>query len=106
MAELNKAEELQEEVQALHITSITELKSLCDPYRLEPYEDVLSPIEWNSCDRCGALVDSTLLLWLDYALDDDKESKQLERGIIQERQDYCAICDECAGKLMIKGGKE
>ena len=95
------AEDLQDKVQHNRIANIKDLERECAKYGLDPYDDILSEIEFNSCERCGDLYPSEQLIWLDYA----EPSADLLKGVAKEKVDYCAICDDCA-KQLIELGKE
>ena len=100
-------ERLQDMVSKNYITNIKDLNTqyvnedgTTEP--IEPYEDVLSPIGWNSCDRCGALHDSELgLMWIDHFPfeEDNEEDQHLLKALEQESEDYCALCWECVNEL-------
>lgn len=67
---------------------------------IEEIDDVLSPMGWNICDRCGALGDGELdFLWLDYADLNEEDDKTLLDAIAKEKVDYCALCRECVKEL-------
>lgn len=105
-------DDLQNRIWKLRITTLDdlELEISCAEYEGEPideYEDVLSPMGWNTCDRCGRLEDSEVgLLWLDgFDWEEDNPKDQaIIKALEQEGIDYCAICWECVNKLAKKGG--
>ena len=71
-------------------------------YEIQPYEDVLGPMGWNCCDKCGILGNSEEdFLWLDfYEWDDDNpEDQKLLKALEKEKEEYCAICWECVEVL-------
>lgn len=68
---------------------------------IEEYEDILSPMEWNTCDLCGALSPSDEMCWTDY-LDPD-EDKDLIKQIELRGEGVCALCWECVKELKKKG---
>lgn len=74
---------------------------MCKKQGLDAFEDVLSGIGWNCCDRCHKLGDSELdFLWLDCC--GEGEDAALLRGLDGE---YCAVCWDCAEELKMKGKK-
>lgn len=108
MTRQEKIEQLQDWVEKNIIKTADDLRLeiSCAEYKgdepIEWFDDILAGIEWNCCDRCGALYPSEMLYWFDY---DDSPSEELIAGAVNEQADYCAICDECVAKL-IKKGKE
>lgn len=75
---------------------------------IDEYEDVLFPMGWNTCDRCGALGDSELdFCWVDSFdwQDDNEDDQAILRAIGEEanQNDYCAICWGCIKELKEKG---
>lgn len=98
------AEELQSRVRKQRIVSLKELSDLCEG-RFDPYEDILEPIGYNTCERCGGIDDSTWLYWLDYREweEDNPKDQALLKGLAKEKADYCAICWECVKELTKKG---
>lgn len=107
MTSTERIEQLQNEVEKGRIRYLDELLRECEKYGLEPHEDILSPIEWNCCDRCGFLCPSDYLLWLDSLEWDESNPNDtmLQEGMILEKEDYCAICDSCVAELIKKGKK-
>ena len=64
---------------------------------IEWYDDVLAPMGWNCCDRCGALGDSELdFAWVDYMGEEDAD---ILKAIEKEGVDYCALCWDCCKQL-------
>ena len=98
-------EQLQDKVWKNYILNIRDLESECERLGLEPYEDVLSGMEYNSCDRCGDLWASDTLIWLDY-IDDELSAKDecMLRGVEKSGEEYCCICDKCYRDLAFIGG--
>lgn len=103
---------LQAQVHSNKITDLTTLKAWCKSTSLDidPYEDVLLPMGWNTCERCGALCDADLdLLWVDsceWETDgwgDDSKDQALLNALGEEPYDYCAICYKCVKELTKKG---
>lgn len=108
MTKQDQIEVLQDWVQKHTITKQEDLERVCKQYDLEWYDDVLSGMEWNCCDRCGQLGDSELdFVWLDYQdwHDNDPRDVAIQKAIAREHVDYCALCDDCV-KELIKIGKE
>lgn len=94
-------EELRTQAQHFRISK-EELVKECEEHGIELYEDVLSPIGFNTCDRCGEYGDSELdLFWIDgFDFEEDNpKDKALLNGIAKEKQDYCEVCWECVRKL-------
>lgn len=69
---------------------------------IDEYDDVLLPMEWNVCDRCGELWESERLYWesCDW---EDTNNANLIRGIKGEQGDYTALCSKCVAELIKKG---
>lgn len=69
---------------------------------IAPYEDVLSPIGYSVCDRCGALVPSDEgLLWIDsFGWEDDNPRDQyMLKALAREKANYTAVCWQCVDEL-------
>lgn len=101
MTREEKIEQLQDWVSKNHITTLDDLKLeiSCAEYEGEPideYDDILSQMEWNSCDRCGNLDDNMNLYWLEY---DEDLSENLLKNMAREGVEYCAVCEECKKEL-------
>lgn len=99
-------EQLKDQVGHNRITA-EELARECDKYNIELHEEILSPIGYNTCDRCGNYGDSEQdFLWVDgFDWEEDNPKDQaIIKAIDQEGIDYCAICWECVNKLAKKGG--
>ena len=101
-------EELQNRIWKRRITTIDDLKLeiSCAEYDgeepIDEYEDVLFPMGWNTCDRCGELGDSELdLFWVDGFdwEEDNPEDQTMLQNMAKEKQDYCALCWECVKEL-------
>ncbi len=105
MTREEKIELLQDQVEHGRISS-AELGAECEKNEIDLYDEVLEPIGWNTCDRCGECGDSELdFLWVDcFPWDEDSEG---DRAIIKAMQiegvDYCALCWDCVNKLKEKG---
>ena len=105
MNKQERIELLQDQVQHNRIT-IQELIAECKKHDLDMYEDVLHPIGYNTCDRCGDYGDSELsFCWIDgFDWEEDNKSDQaILKAIEAEGVDYCAICWDCVNKLKKKG---
>lgn len=99
---------LQDQVQHNRI-SIEDFVQECEKYDLDGLDEVLLPIGYNICDRCGNYGDSELdLCWLDYlSLDEkNKEDRAIMENISKEGIDYTAICWNCLEKLKKGEGNE
>lgn len=103
MTRQEKIEELQDKVSKNYIKTIDDLKLeiSCAEYDgdepIDEYCDVLSPMEWNCCDLCGALYPSDELCWTDYL--DPEYDQDLIDNINLRGEDICAICYECVKQL-------
>lgn len=100
-------EDLQGRVRKNHLATIKELSAECGD-AIEPYEDVLSPMGWNCCDKCGDMYPSEELIWTDYIEYDESNPKDraLKRGLELEMpaEDYYgALCDDCVKEIIKKG---
>lgn len=106
-------EDLQNRVLHNRISTLDDLKLeiSCAEYEGEPideYEDIIFPIECNTCDRCGSIEASDLgLFWFDgFDWEDDNPTDQaILKALAEEKQDYCAICYNCLNELKMKGVK-
>lgn len=105
---------LQDRISKNYITNIDQLKLeiSCAEYDgdelIDEWEDVLSPMEWNVCDKCGDLYPSEELCWLDCIVweEDNPDDQATLKGIAEEDPDYCAVCYSCLSKLKEKGYKK
>ena len=103
-------EELQSQIRHRHISDINELivavrKTGLD---IDAYEDIIFPMGYNVCDRCGYICDSEVeLFWIDGFdwEDGNPKDEAILAGINAEGEDYCAVCYECLKKLEEKGRK-
>lgn len=98
-------EELQDAIQHNRIDDV-ELDRACCEHRLDLFDDLLSPIGYSLCDRCGDYGDSELdFFWLDgFDWDeDDPRDKAILKALNEEKQDYCALCWDCVKELEKKG---
>ena len=106
MTREDKIEELQDKVSKNCITNIEELNKY-EP-EIDVINEVLSPMGFNICDRCGKCGDGELdFLWVDYFPwdKDDKDDKSILKAIEIEGVDYCALCWDCVDELKKKGAK-
>lgn len=87
--------ECQDWVEHHHLTEIHPLAQFADKYGFDPYEDVLFPIGYNTCDRCGAIEISECLKWVDEMCWVDDEQEIVAYNMAQEGADYCALCTDC-----------
>lgn len=89
---------LRGQVQHNRIT-IEELERECKEHNIDLFDDVIHPIGYNLCDRCGNYGDSELdLLWVD-GLGNEDEDNTLLNGIAKEGVDYCVLCWDCVKEL-------
>lgn len=95
MTRQEKIEDLQDKVSKNYITNIEELNKY-EP-EIDVINEVLSPMEWNICDKCGALYKSDELCWVDY-LDPDYDQDLID-AVEAYDQELCAICYECVKEL-------
>lgn len=105
MTREERIELLQDQIEHNRITS-KELGEQCEKYGIELHEEVLSPMGWNTCDRCGECGDSELdFLWVDcFEWNEDNKADQAVIKAMQiEGVDYCALCWDCVNKLKEKG---
>jgi hypothetical protein len=104
---MTRVEDLQDQITHGR-TTISEVIKECEEYGIELYEEVLEPIGYNTCDRCGDYGDTEQdFLWVDcFPWDEDNEG---DRAIIKAMQaegvDYCALCWNCVSELKEKGKK-
>lgn len=107
MTRQEKIEVLQDWVEKNYITDAEHLKQACEHERLTSgveidwFDDVLAGLEWNCCDRCGALYPSEMLYWEN--CDWGYENEDLVKGISKEKVEYMALCEGCASELIKKG---
>lgn len=95
MTRQEKIEDLQDKVSKNYITTIDELMEY-EP-EIDVINEVLSPMEWNICDKCGTLYKSDELCWVDYL--DPEYDQDLIDAIEAEDIELCAICYECVKQL-------
>ena len=98
-------EDLQDQLQHGR-TTIQEVIKTCEEHGIDLYEEVLEPIGFNTCDRCGEYGDTEEdFVWVDcFPWEEDNENDQaILRAIGQEGVDYCALCWDCIEELKAKG---
>ncbi len=96
---------LQDQVLHNRIT-MDELEKECKQHNIDLFDEVIHPIGYNLCDRCGNFGDSELdFLWVDCFnwQDDNPKDQAVIRAMEQEGIDYCALCWDCVNKLAEKG---
>lgn len=107
MTREEKIELLQDQITHGRITS-AELGAECEKNEILLHEEVLEPIGWNTCERCGECGNSEQdFLWVDYyPWEEDNEGDQaIIKAIEIEGVDYCALCWDCVKELKEKGVK-
>ena len=104
MTREERIETLQDQITHGRISS-AELGAECEKHDIDLHDEVLSPIGFNTCDKCGEYGDSELaFLWVDsYDWNEDKDDKAILKAIELEGVDYCALCWDCVSKLKEKG---
>lgn len=95
MTRQEQIEELQDKVSKNYIKNIKELEQY-EP-EIDIFNEVLSPMEWNICDKCGELYKSDELCWVDYL--DPEYDQDLIDAIEAEKEELVAICYECVKQL-------
>lgn len=96
---------LQDQVYHGGITS-DELADICNEQAILLHEDVLEPIGYNTCDRCGEYGNSEQdFLWVDSFPWDNDDDHAVLNGINIEGVDYCVLCWGCVNELKKKGAK-
>lgn len=103
-------EQLQDLVETNKITNIKDLQTqfVNEDGSLEPieiYDEVLSPIEFNACDKCGALERTDHLCWVEQFPfeDDNKNDQAILKALREDKEDYSALCWECMNEFKNKG---
>ena len=105
MTRQDKIDLLQDQAQHYRISK-EELGKECEENDIELHEEVLEPIGFNTCDRCGEYGWSEQdFLWVDcFPWDEDNEGdKAIIKAMQNEGIDYCALCWDCVNKLKEKG---
>lgn len=111
MTRQDKIDVLQDWVSKNYITTADSLKEACKHEKatsgedIDWYEDILSPMEWNCCDRCGDLWESDRLYWEDFDTPDEDvpDSIPISKAVELEGGDYCALCSDCVKALKEQG---
>lgn len=112
MTREEKIEELQDRVEHNKISNLDDLKLeiSCAEYDgeevIEPIDDILAPIGFTYCDRCGECGDTEQdFLWVDcFPWEEDNEGdKAIIKAMQDEGVDYCALCWNCVDELKKKG---
>lgn len=107
MTREDKIELLQNQAQHYRISK-EDLNKECEDNDIELYDEVLEPIGFNICDRCGDYGWSEQdFLWVDcFPWEEDNEGdKAILKAIEIEGVDYCALCWDCVDELKKKGAK-
>ena len=100
-----KIEDLQDKVQHYRISK-EELGKECEDNDIHLHDEVLEPIGFNTCDRCGEYGWSEQdFLWVDYFPwdEDNEDDKAVIKAMQVEGIDYCALCWDCVKELREKG---
>ena len=100
-----KIDELQDKVQHYRISK-EELGKVCEENDIDLHDEVLEPIGFNTCDRCGDYGWSEQdFLWVDSYdwWEEDKDDKAILKAMQTEGVDYCALCWDCVNELKEKG---
>lgn len=108
MNKQERIELLQDQVQHNRI-EMDELEKECKQHDIDLFDDVIHPIGYNLCDRCGDYGDSELdLFWLDgFDWEDGNEKDQaILKALNKEHADYCAVCYKCLNELEEIGRNE
>ena len=105
MTRQEKIDELQNKAQHYRISK-EELGKECEDNDIDLHDEVLEPIGFNTCDRCGDYGWSEQdFLWVDSYdwWEEDKDDKAILKAIKDEGIDYCALCWDCVNELKEKG---
>ncbi len=108
MTRQDKIDELQDKVQHYRISK-EELGKECEDNDIDLHDEVLEPIGFNTCDRCGDYGWSEQdFLWVDSYdwWEEDKDDKAILKAIEIEGVDYCALCWDCINELREKGKED
>lgn len=99
----DKIEELRYDVGKFEYLS--DLKKECEPYGIDPYDDILHPTEYNTCDRCERIGSSEAgFIWLDdFEWDEDNPDDIAIQEALCYEIDYTAICYPCVKELKERG---
>lgn len=104
--------EIKDKVSKNNIQTLKDLERECERYDLEVYEDILSPMEWNSCDKCGALGCSDGdFLWVEgFEWDEHDEVEVLVARTIESAWDlgeyWSALCWDCVAEIKQKAKEQ
>ena len=95
-------DELVDKIKHNRITNINELIDECERLKKQVGydlvdENLLSDMEWNYCDLCGALYPSDELCWTDYL--EEEYDHDLIEAINLRGTDITTICYECVKEL-------
>ena len=105
MTRQEKIDLLQDQAQHYRISK-EELGKECEENKILLHEEVLEPIGFNTCDRCGEYGWSEQdFLWVDdFPCDEDnKADMAIIKAMQTEGIDYCALCWDCVNELKEKG---
>lgn len=100
-----KIDELQDKAQHYRISK-EELGKECEENDIDLHDEVLEPIGFNTCDRCGDYGWSEQdFLWVDYFPwdEDDEGDRAVIKAMQTEGIDYCNLCWDCVNELKEKG---
>ena len=100
-----KIDELQNKAQHYRISK-EELGKECEDNDIDLHDEVLEPIGFNTCERCGEYGWSEQdFLWVDSYdwWEEDEDDKAILKAIEIEGIDYCALCWDCVNELKEKG---
>ena len=100
-----KIDELQNKAQHYRISK-EELGKECEDNDIDLHDEVLEPIGFNTCERCGEYGWSEQdFLWVDSYdwWEEDEDDKAILKAMQVEGIDYCALCWDCVNELKEKG---
>lgn len=101
-------ENLQEDIKKgyyYHKGGVDELDKLCKEHDIDMFEEVVFPIEDNTCERCGAVDWTENLCWVDYMDETSEADQKVWAEISKEGIDPACICGDCYHELLHKGEK-
>ena len=103
-----KIDELQNKAQHYRISK-EELGKECEENDIDLHDEVLGPIGFNTCERCGDYGwNEQDFLWVD-SVEWDEENKAdmaILKAIEIEGIDYCDLCWDCVKELREKGEED
>lgn len=105
MTRQEKIDELQNKAQHYRISK-EELGKECEDNDIDLHDEVLEPIGFNTCERCGEYGWSEQdFLWVDSYdwWEEDEDDKAILKAMQVEGIDYCALCWDCVNELKEKG---